>query len=975
MARHRGIIRRNLTRNRSIALGIAIFAFLIVGFGIVDIGVNLFQGGAFVEGTQFSVQIIDNIIPLELLDNYAVQCSLWTEGEIVATDGSRRPIGFDTFGPFRPQFTIDVFDPTTSKELDRVIADIKLRCDSTTYSSADQFVLKGGNINYIWSVENRGTGQLDNIGRPTSVSLSPSSNVLQPPSGGGIKLAGTTILASTIDSATVSSVPEYLVELRLIISGNLIFEQRIDPNVQDFDQQTKSFSLTSQIGSQVGEFLRVSNEIVDPPPPTSNIVDITLTDTIPRPLFKSDLSPEVRICVNVPLYDSTKETRPRVDLFRPSSDGSGTLTKFISNSVLQGVSSGETFCTTIDLSSSQLFVGNYKVVANMATRTGTDSSVFTVFADDQEMIIIEPSPCKDLTGAALLGCAAENVVDPCEGLTGATLDQCRGIEEQFNSCSDGFEEVSRETFLLIQAGIGTIPVIIQSGFKTTDDPICLAKETLGVFSALATAGSTTTDICANLSDEECEALLTGGTITTPTTTTGITCSTGNVAIGNTCVKSCKDLTDAECSTEIARCSVTTGLSIPECSTILKATQTGTETATIITSLDEIAKLSTSVILYQIAYDGANERGSIISPTQSSISFTNSLLELAGIPTGKGALWELKRILVVPAIDITDTVPFIEVRDSNPQFKYTWTAEVLKLDGTKRQATIEVCNNSCRIFTMPLIALQVQSNTIGVQTEDNTEKTYYQIARSDIQPDEIRKGLESAFALGTGTLDTFLGEGDQVTLKVKVEGGFKPAITFGGVTQTVQAVISPMEWSHTFTWIPQFGADQEPCAALSGQPQLDCLGNPVAKSDACKDLTANECNKELPATDENGCAVTLVGTSSENQEKLTLCYGLMNDETIKTSTFGGTDDKSDVTGDNKDSTLGICADGTSASVCLELKVKEFQESLSGILGTIGLTSSNIAFIENNATTIVIAIIALIILGVIGRAAYRRRRRRF
>jgi len=416
LARRKGI-RGKFTRNRSIALSIAVFAFAVVALGIVDIGVDIFGGGGFVEGTKFSVEILGNIIPLALVDNFAVTCSLWTEGFIVATDGTRRAIGFDTT-VFRPQFSLDVFDPTTNKELDKVDAEIRLRCDSPAGLSASEFVLVGGQIEHIWNVANRATGQTTDVGTLTSRSISPSSNVLQSPTGGGILISPAAISASLIDSAVVSSDPEYLVNLKLVIVGQFIFEQRLPNAITN----TKTVALVSQIGSNAGEFLRVSNAQINPEPSSSNIVDITETVTIPSPIFRSDPSPQVRICVDAPLFDSSKEVKPRIDLFRPVADGSGTLTKFITNAGTFGSSGGQRFCTTIDLDpQSQMFVGNYRVEANMASRTGTDTAIFTVYDDGQDpMTPIQPSPCEGLSGAALIQCAeeqAEITPDPCEGLT------------------------------------------------------------------------------------------------------------------------------------------------------------------------------------------------------------------------------------------------------------------------------------------------------------------------------------------------------------------------------------------------------------------------------------------------------------------------------------------------------------------------------------------------------------------------------
>lgn len=969
LARRKGI-RGKFTRNRSIALFIAVFAFAVVSLGIVDIGVDILGGGGFVEGTNFSVEILGNIIPLELVDNFAVTCSLWTEGDIVATDGTRRDIGFDTT-VFRPQFSLDVFDPTTNKEIDFIEADIKLRCDSPAGLSASEFVLVGGQLQHIWNVANRATGQTTDVGSLTTISIQPNSNVLQSSTGSGILISPATITASTIDSAVVSSDPEYLVNLKLVIVANFIFEQRLPNAITN----TKTVALVSQIGSNAGEFLRVQNEFIDPEPSASNIVDITETVTIPSPIFKSDQSPQVRICVDAPLYDSSRETRPRIDVFRPTADGSGTLTKFITNAGTFGSSGGQRFCTTIDLDpQSQMFVGNYRVEANMASRTGTDTALFTVYDDGQDpMTPIQPSPCEGLSGSALIQCAEEQAAltpDPCEGLTGSTLDQCLGIQEQFGGCSTGFKEVSNSSFLGIVAEIGTqSTIIIQQGFDTSDDPICLAEETIALTVLLAGEGdTTTTDICLGLTPEQCEVKLIGEPPTTTTTTTGITCTGGNVAVGDACVPSCAGLTDAQCSTLIASCATSTSNTVPECNAILKATQS---TVSVVGSVSEEAK---GLILYQIVFDGDDEVGHIENLQTSQVTFDP--LEFAGIPSGAKEFFEFARLIINPVIDITNIAELVQTTDTNPQFTYTWTAEVTKTasTGATDVRELEKCTNNCRILDMKLQDLKVGGDQIQSVETEFRDKTFYWIAQSDIQPNELMGAIETAFGLKqTGltpseSLDKFLDAGDDIKITLVVDGSFQPTITDATTltTQKVRASISPMEWSHTFVWIPDFGSAREPCSGLSGQAQITCEGNPVAKSEACKDLTPEQCNQELPAKDpETGCKNTVVGL-----QVIRLCYGVDEEEEEEQSksSLGSKSDGTDTEG--KGSIVNFCPESSTVIECGKLALKTLEDKVSGILG---LSSGDIQTISDNAVWIVGAVVGLLILAVIGRILINRRNR--
>ena len=940
----------------------------------------MFEGGAFVEGTSFSVQIVSSVFPLSLVPNHGVDCSIWTEGFIVSTDGSKRAIGFDTT-VFQPQFTLDVFDPTTRLELQSVDADIRLRCVSPIGLSSSQFVLTGGTVSHVWEVENRQTGQRESVGIVNTKVLSPSSNVLQAStSGSGIKLASAGISAGLIESADIDGGENnYLVNLRLNIVYNLKFESLTVPN-------TAVGALVSQIGSNVGEFLTISQEIVNPPDPSSNIVDITATKTVPSPMFKSDSSPQVKITVDLPLWDSANESFPRVNIFQPTFDGSLTATTYLNNIALTG-RSGTTFSSTIDLPGT-LKIGHYLVEATSSTRTGSDSAIFTIYADDQDpMTPVPTSPCEGardgytaddgrfLTGdAAVLQCAIDEgdnpPPDPCEGLTGSALDTCRGIVEQFTGCSQGFVEKTRSEFLEIISVIGTSSsIVIQSGFTTDDDPICISNETIATFEILRdqqVSGENTCDpdgtpIEECFGDAVCTALVSelfeARTVTLTNTCGDPIFDSGHACFGLT-VEQCLE----KCIADPNSCrdnQITNG----------NQESTGVEdkiTATLISGN------ANPVIFYQVVYDGGDEKG-IIDLDSQTIDF--SALQFAGVPAEKTEFFELKRIIVIPAIDITPILSSINTVQASPDFKYTWSAEIIKLDGTKKNAVLETCHNTCSKLTMTTQGVQIKSSIIGVNLcadesltatekttcEQSPEKTFYQIGSSDIQPNELDKAFADAFP------NTILEQGDLVTIKVVIEGGFQPKID--GVVQ--QAVITPMEWSHSFTWIPQFGADKEPCAELSGQAQITCEGNDFSAAGTCKDLTPLECSKKFPAKDFQGCKDTVVDDPVKGTtQTIRLCYGDPNDDSKDAGSFGG-----ETIGSKGDpGVLGIaeCPEGTTATDCADILLEILEQRLAGILGIGG---STITAISNNAVLIIGSIIAILVIAIIARVALRKKFRRF
>lgn len=920
MARRRGL-RGKLTRTRSLALLIIVITFSMIAIIGTGIGADIFSQGAFVEGTNFSVSVLDNVIPLALLPNYAVQCSLWQEGEIVNTDGSIRDIGFDT-KVFNPNF-LNVFDPTTNKQTSRVNTDILLRCHSTVGAGIG-FTLTGGTLRTQWAITDpANTGSFGTIlvGSPQTVSVSPSSNVLQSPTGGGINLGNRAISASTIDTAVKGKKADlnYLVELKQLITAELEF--KFTPQGSPSVTQTKTVVLIGDtaLGTSPARFLRIVNENPTPPAPLNNIVSITSLNTVPSPLYDNSQSPFFRIAIQLPQYQ-TGENTPKIDILKPS----GAL--YIGNLPIS-TRSGDTFSATVQIRTGDLIAGNWVVKAKHDTRTGTDSKPFAVY----QVASTPNQPIDTCAGKSIQECQGiiDKQTDPCAGLTGSSLDQCLGIKEQFSGCATGFVQRTNAQLVEIAKVLGSGGnIILQSGFTTSSNPVCVSTITIATYDVKLAQQSPTCGIGA-----DCAAPPTGGI-----------------------------------DDEI--------------------------TAIVNPSTGASAK---ALILYQIVYDGGQEIGNIESLNTQPVTFSPlKALEFAGIPTGKEDHYEFARLIVNPVIDLSEIAGSVDVTNSAPDFTYLWTVDVLKAGGATLSGVMDNCDNGCSILNMRTVGVRTGSSNIGLDVEEKfmmdkyVGDVFYQIASSDIQPNELIKAMK--FALKTPTNDPLPFEaGDLVTIKLQVNGTFQPTITTPlGVKEKVIAAISPMEWSHTFTWIPQFGADDEPCADLVGLEQVLCLGNPYDAGGECvidtcqvpneltgaeltqcrakpeseqfTPMTPEQClqtvsnNPNYNPKDENGCKPTTFAGVTIN-----LCYNLPEDEEkdggSNDGSLGSGTDGSETEGKGGD--VGVCPKGTGAKDCIDLIAQQVQEQL----GSLGLDSATITAISNNAVILIIAVVLIVLVAAI------------
>ncbi len=804
---------------------------------------------------------------------------------------------------------MQVIDATTDKPLSRINTQIKLRCHETLSGAVESFTFTGGSLRTQWFVVDKTSqptfgGKL--IGSAQVVSLSSNNNVLQASNGGGIILAFRTLQESTIDNALTSSDLNYLVEIDQIITATLNFQFQSPGSPSA--SQTKTVHLVSTVGStQVQSFFRIVNENPEPPTPTNNFVNIISLNTLPNPMFSDDPSPQFRVSIRLPEYQSDPaENFPTIDVFKPI-DNSANVQLILSNVPVTLRSGTDTFIATIDIRSGDLLTGQYVVKAKHDTRTNTDTQIFAVFEPDTTPNT-EVETCEGLSQTACQTLIDEQE-DPCVGLTGNQLDVCNGVVEQFAGCNSGFTSTTKtQVDIIVTSGLLS-SIFLQPGFTLQDDPICVSTESIAEYNV--------------------------------------------------------KLAQQEPDTEQEPGMDTTGVG-------------DTLTATIISGLEttsDVAENIKPVIIYQIVYDGDDEIG-IIEEEDFVIDF--SALEFAG--TVEAKTYELARIIVTPALDVTDVTGNIQVSNSDPDWTYIWTGEITKLNGAKNDAVLETCSGTCTILDMSFVGVQVQSNQIGVQAgfgDENVEKTYYQIARSDIQPNDLyrctdRNGnclLESGTAAFNRAFpNTFLEEGDQLKLKLEVTGGFKPTITVGGETTRVQASITPMTWEHTFIWLPQFGANFEPCADLSGQDQLNCLGNPIGKSEACKDLTANQCKLIIPSLDADGCTRETLPDGSS----IKLCYGAAEEEeedlgNDASGGFGSESNGSETSGEP--GVAGTCPEGTTATECSDIILKIIEQRLAGILGIGG---STITAISNNAILIIGSIIAILVIAIIARIALRKKR---
>jgi len=256
MVRRKGV-RRHLTRNRSIALVIAIIAFGIVGIQGTDLGFDIVQG-KFYEGTEFSVTIFDNIVPLDFAQNFALSCQLWTEARLVFIDGTTRDLGKSentfTQSAFIP---LSVIDPVSQNEVTRIDGEIRTRCQSPI--NLDSLRITSGTVQHFVTVEKITSNGVGGVSKQLGFSPQtiPSGGNLLTTSENGVLLRTFTFDAKLINDALGINLEDFFVNPTLLTQ----VEMRVTAVTGGM---TDTKRVIVGLGSWSGLTLKIQNENFDP---------------------------------------------------------------------------------------------------------------------------------------------------------------------------------------------------------------------------------------------------------------------------------------------------------------------------------------------------------------------------------------------------------------------------------------------------------------------------------------------------------------------------------------------------------------------------------------------------------------------------------------------------------------------------------------------------------------------------------------
>jgi len=899
-------IRRHLTRNRSIALGVAVIAFVVVGLGFADIGINVIQSGGF-EGTSFSVTIFENIIPLAFIQNFALDCAIWTESELTFIDGTTRFLGRSEAVFTQTQF-LALFDPISQKEVKTVDGVILARCSSPT--PIESFKLLGGSVEHFITVEKTDDGKTRTLGF-TPQTLSGSTSLLKPVgSTGGILLKSFSFSGDLINDAIATNDFDYFVKVRLFSQIRLDVEARAGGMV---DTKTANIGLGSFSSPPVT--LRISNTNTNNPSVVGLPVIITdHQNTIPgrQSEFRLDDSvQELFLEVQLPQYQSF-ESLPiyKINQADPST-GKTIGATLLSGNVNIQVSSDK-WAQFIDFTN-KLAEGVYITTASSNDRQTDSMQAFVVYDQGQSGSIPIPPETPDTT-------------DPCEGLSttdpsgGNPKKSCEQAKGDILSCFTGYTKFPRD-FYDIVASTPAVIVNIQPGTSVNDftTQVCISDQTIELFNSLGGAQCSDPNFIFDDSAKKCVCGFTGSTDT-----------------------------EAACS--------------PDAQGTLSAK---------------------SLMLYEIAYNGASDVGSIRDIQGADVVF-GPLLSLAGQIGEKEELFAMARLQVNPIIDWNDVDPIF----GDPKksiFIFKWTGALTRV-GTEEKVALgkplEIClpngfdpnkdfqdqsltlapSTSCDIFNMNTVGVVTGGGNLGLRVEDDIQGgRFYQIARSDVQPSEIISALNKQ--------NIVLKDGDKFEITVEVEGSFQ----VGENTLKRIGVVTPMTFSHEFTWVEAL--NPEPCSGLSGEDKIRCLGGSFDAGGTCSaeendgvQLTALECyrlnNPVLPKTNPSDpdCRQTFVAGLIK-----IVCEG--DPDPKKNGGLGGDPDDGSK-GDPGE--LKTCASGSTATECLELTILDLQKQISSILG---LSGNTITTLSNNAVLIIGVVVVIIIIAVIvQRTAAKSRQRK-
>jgi len=404
MAR-KGIFRRNTLIIGGIALG------AIILFGLFANVSEVFFTGF--EAIPFTVPL-----PLAFFDDRALDCRIWVQGDIIDVTGEKTNIGFAT-ETFNPQFQLALINPLTEEVVRDIDTEIRIRCDpissAGTLLNNDNYRLTGGSIEYFWTaVEQDGT--LRFVTSTIKKSISPSSDIIQNDQGSGVTIASAKISGSTIDKALTSTQEVYFTDVLLSVKATPEFRHDL--------LQIDEFATVNLIAG-VGK-LKIFNEVVDPPKPTSQIVNIVTVVTNPKDLTTDTTGAQIEVRIRLPQWDPA-EGGPTFDILRPSTGG-----KFVEERsnipitaktlVDSSTNTYEFFITRVQLPDNMI-AGSWAIHAEHQGRTGVDNELFTVVdPSNQKSGVTTRSDeksleekCAQLEGEAKVACLAGEGGDPGEG--------------------------------------------------------------------------------------------------------------------------------------------------------------------------------------------------------------------------------------------------------------------------------------------------------------------------------------------------------------------------------------------------------------------------------------------------------------------------------------------------------------------------------------------------------------------------------
>jgi len=299
MARRR--LRKKFTRNRSIALGIAVIAFAVVFLGGADIVSTLFQDGWY-QGANFSVQIFDFVVPLDFASNFALSCTVWTESQMNFLDGSSRPLTSGNIVLSESNFNLAVIDVQTLKEVNNISGEVNMRCSSPVQVSS--ITISSGQL--ITQVDLTKTDDFKTAVLSGTQNI-PRTNVLV--GSQGARLDTFTISASQISDAISTNSQDYQVSMLLLNQLDVTLEAV----ASGVTSSARAFVLFNSWTNGIG--VRVTGDGSGTPLPVDDN-RVLIFSSNPSTL---DLEPDGRnlhltTLINLPQYQSF-EAEPTLETF------------------------------------------------------------------------------------------------------------------------------------------------------------------------------------------------------------------------------------------------------------------------------------------------------------------------------------------------------------------------------------------------------------------------------------------------------------------------------------------------------------------------------------------------------------------------------------------------------------------------------------------------------------------------------------